>query len=159
MSCRRFAQPLTVIAICAICLLLFTFGATMFSADASSSPQIGVRLSTDKHTFRVGEPITFTLSVFNHTREPLTLRFRNAQRYNFLIENEAGKLVWRWSDGKMFAQMLGQVIIGPENPEVVFTETYTGQLVPGRYTLTGKSTDQDGFASASLTITIGPKPE
>ena len=151
---RPFSQPLTAIAICAIPLLLLPFGATMFSADASLSPQIGVRLSTDKHMFRAGEPITFTLSLFNHTSEPLTLRFRNAQRYNFLIENEAGKLVWRWSDGKMFAQMLGQVVLGPENPEVVYTETYTGQLAPGRYTLTGKLTDQDGFASASLTITV-----
>lgn len=130
----------------------------MFSADAALSPQLGVRLSANKHTFLVSETVSITLALFNHTSEPLTLHFRSAQRYDFLLQDESGKVLWRWSEGKMFAQVLGRVVIGPENPEVRYSQNYAGELAPGHYTIRGKLTDQDSFASASLAITVAPKP-
>jgi Intracellular proteinase inhibitor len=44
--------------------------------------------------------------VVNHGPRPVTLQFRDSQRYGFLIRNVQGQEVWRWSADQLFTQML-----------------------------------------------------
>ncbi len=115
----------------------------------------GVSLSVNQPIYSVGGQITVTLQVFNNTEQEITLHFRDAQRYEFTIEDEEGKEVWRWSNGRMFAQVLGEETLGPDRAEVVYTETYAGTLGPGEYKLSGILVALERPLSASLTITIG----
>jgi len=88
-------------------------------------------MMTDKISYTIGEPITMTLKVFNYTEEEMIFHFNTSQRYDFIIEDEEGNEIWRWSEGRMFAQMLGEENLGPNNPEVTYTAEYKGKLSPG----------------------------
>jgi len=114
----------------------------------------GVSLTTDKAIYAGGESIVMELIVFNRTAENLTFDFGNAQHYDFIIEDTEGTGVWRWSEGRMFAQMLGEETLGPGRAEVVYTETYAGPLQPGGYKVIGALISANRPLSASLTITI-----
>ena len=81
----------------------------------------GVSVVTDKPSYAKGEPIAMTFKVFNQTEERITFHFSDAQRYDFIIEDRKGNKVWRWSDGRMFAQVLGEETLGPGREELSYT--------------------------------------
>ena len=114
----------------------------------------GVSLTTDKAVYAVGDRIVIELIVFNRTAKNLTFDVGDAQHYDFIIENTEGNGVWRWAEGRMFAQVLGEETLGPGREEVVYTETYAGPLQPGDYEVTGALISSNRPLSASLTITI-----
>jgi len=92
--------------------------------------------------FELGEPIEVTLSVTNCSDARATIRYRDAQRYDFTVSpvGAQGREVWRWSQGKTSAQVLGEETFEPGE-----TKTYTEvwdqmsnlgeQVSPGRYVL------------------------
>ena len=114
----------------------------------------GVSLTTDKAIYAAGESIVMELIVFNRTGGNLTFDFRNAQHYDFIIEDAGGNTAWRWAEGRMFAQVLGEETLGPGREEVVYTETYAGALQPGSYKVIGALVSANRPLSASLGITI-----
>jgi len=114
----------------------------------------GVFVATDKINYSVGEPIKMTLNIFNYIKEDVVFYFNSAQRYDFIIEDEEGNEVWRWSKNMMFAQMLGEEILGPDNPEIIYTAEYMGELSPGYYKVTGIFVAQDRPMSGSIVIEV-----
>jgi len=110
-------------------------------------------LVTDKPRYAPEEPITITLTVSNPTREPVTLQFTTGQRYDFMIEDEAGKLVWAWAEDRMFVQILGEATIAP-GVALAYRETFTGRLAPGAYRVTGTLTALAERRSASAVVTV-----
>ncbi len=114
----------------------------------------GVSVTTDKAIYTASESIVIELTVFNRTAESLTFDFSNAQHYDFIIEDAEGNSVWRWAEGRMFAQVLGEETLGPGREEVVYTETYAGPLQRGGYEVTGVLISSNRPLSASLTIRI-----
>jgi hypothetical protein len=106
------------------------------------------------NTYSIGEPIKMILKVFNYTEEDVTFYFNTSQRYDFIIEDEAGNEIWRWSEGRMFAQMLGEEILGPSNSEVIYTAEYRNKLSPGYYKVTGVFIAQDRPMSGSIVIEV-----
>ena len=72
--------------------------------DASSKPELEATLTvTDQ---MIGRGKTFTLKVCNVSSATVTRDFGTSQRYDFEVSRR-GKLVWRWSDGQMFSQVIG----------------------------------------------------
>ena len=122
--------------------------------DAMAELTFGVSLTTDKAIYAAGEGIVMELIVFNRTAESLTFDFRDAQHYDFIIEDTEGNSVWRWAEGRMFIQVLGEETLGPGREEVVYTGTYAGPLEPGDYKVIGALVSYNRPLSASLTITI-----
>ena len=114
----------------------------------------GISVSVNKPVYSSGESISMTLRVFNNTDQVVTFSFRNAQRYDFTIEDDKGNDVWHWSNGRMFAQVLGQVVLGKERSEQLYNETYTGTLKAGEYKVTGNLTAFDRAISASIMIIV-----
>lgn len=73
----------------------------------------------------VTDVVTFTFTVTNGATAPATIEFPTAQQYDFAVTNIAtGGVVWRWSAGRLFAQMLGTRILAP-GEKLVFTEQWT----------------------------------
>ena len=64
------------------------------------------------------DAVTFTFSVENEGSEPVEANFSDAQRADCVVTDD-GDEVWRWSDGQMFAMMLGSETYAPRT-----TETY-----------------------------------
>ncbi len=114
----------------------------------------GISMSTDKMSYSVGEPIVMTLKIFNYMEEDIIFHFNNSQRYDFIIEDEKGNEIWRWSQDMMFAMMLGEEILGPHNPEVICIEEYKGKLSPGYYKITGVFIAQNRAMSGSIIIEV-----
>ena len=114
----------------------------------------GISVTVNKPLYTPEESIAMTLRVFNYTSQEITFSFTTAQRYEFTMDDAEGQEVWHWSDGRIFAQVIGKETLGPGREEMVYTETYAGPLEPGGYKVTGILVASDRTISASITITI-----
>jgi len=114
----------------------------------------GISMSTDKMDYDVGEPIMMTLKIFNHTEEEITFHFNTGQRYDFIIEDEEGSKIWRWSQDMMFTMALGEETLGPTNTEIIYTAGYRDKLSPGYYKITGIFVVLDRLMSGSIIIEV-----
>ena len=111
-------------------------------------------LTADKPAYAPGEPIALTLRVINGTPRPVRLSFRTAQRFDLVMEDGQGREVWRWSAGRLFAQVLGEETLGPSGGEFVGQATAKGRFPPGIYTVKGTIPAMEGALSASTTVTV-----
>ena len=114
----------------------------------------GIYISTDKLNYSVGEPIKMTINIFNYTEEDITFHFNTSKRYDFVIEDEEGNDIWRWSQDIMFAMVLGEEILGPNNPEVIYVAEYKDRLSPGYYKIIGIFVAQEKPMSGSIIIEV-----
>ena len=114
----------------------------------------GISIMTDKMSYSVGESIIMTFKVFNYTKADITFHFNTAQRYDFIIEDEEENEVWRWSKDRMFAMVLGEEVIGPYNPEVIYTAEYNDRISPGYYKVTGILVAKDRPMSGNIIIKV-----
>ena len=71
----------------------------------AKTPELTATLEVKDPT--IGRGKTFTLKVCNTTSGDVKRSFGTSQRYDFEVSKD-GKLVWRWSDGMMFSQVLGE---------------------------------------------------
>ncbi|WP_436347746.1 BsuPI-related putative proteinase inhibitor [Natronorubrum sp. FCH18a] len=74
--------------------------------------------------------VTFAFTVTNRGSEPVDLQFSDACKAEFVV-TEDGREVWRFSEGRMFAQMLST-----DRLESGETATYEGEWMspqPGGY--------------------------
>jgi hypothetical protein len=111
-------------------------------------------LTSSKAVYAEGEPVELTLQVVNRGPRPVTLQFRDAQRYDFLIQNAQGQEVWRWSANQMFAQILGQETLSSDGGELTYRVVARATLRRGSYTVTGVVPAMDAQMSARLEVTI-----
>lgn len=79
----------------------------------------------------------FTLR--NTTSDPIRLEFPTSQRYDLEIRNEAGEVVYRWSDGKAFLDVVNSEDFGPGERNYTVLVPLSGKdgspMQPGRYTV------------------------
>jgi predicted small secreted protein len=144
-------------ALAAIAMLSLLGTSCLTAADSKgedvSSGGFGVLMMTDKPVYSPGEVITMTLQVFNRTEERVAFHFRTSQRYDFLID-ESGNKVWQWSDGMVFAMVLGEETIKPGSEDLIYRTRFEKELSPGSYKITGILVDKDRPMSGSVTILI-----
>lgn len=76
----------------------------------------------------------FTLTATNNSDNEVTLQFPTSQQYDFIVKSGDGRIVWQWSNGKMFAEVLTALVLTPSE-EKVFIEEYS--LPPGSYSAQG----------------------
>ena len=119
-----------------------------------SDSALQVSLTTDKFHYASGEPIAITLTVANRAPPPITLGFTSGQRYDFAIEDAAGKTLWRWAADKGFIQVLGEETL-EAGGKLVYQERFTERLGPGTYRIIGRLVASDRPLSAAVTVTVG----
>jgi hypothetical protein len=79
------------------------------------------------------EAVSFAFHVANNTKKMMELRFPNGQTHEFVVLDESGKEVWRWSSGRMFTQAIrNKLLKGRE--ETVFEERWNTKGLRGTYT-------------------------
>lgn len=81
------------------------------------------------------------LTLINATASPLQLHYASMQHFDVELNDEYGDLVYRWSDGKFFAQVLNNMTLDPGQRRRVGTRLATTELLlagvaPGSYTMT-----------------------
>jgi hypothetical protein len=96
-------------------------------------------MRTDKEQYGPDETVRISMTLFNESDLPREYRFRSAQRFDVQAE-AGGQVVWRWSDGMYFAQVLTTLIIQPHDSRVFAAEWNQhvragGHAAPGHYRL------------------------
>lgn len=81
--------------------------------------------------FRRVEPVTLVLTVRNRADQPRSLTLPTSQTHDFAVSAGAGDEVWRWSAGRMFAQMLTEVTLAAGESRT-FSETWDQVCSDGR---------------------------
>ena len=79
------------------------------------------------------EKLRFTLNVKNNTTKMLELRFPDGQTHDFYVKDFAGKVIWRWSDGRMFTSAMRSETIKGKG-ETAFEESWNTEGQHGSYT-------------------------
>ena len=88
--------------------------------------------------FAAGEPVVLVLRVRNPSELAASLELPSAKLYDFALF-AADREVWRWSQGRAFAQMLTELHFEP-GEEKVWREKLdpaAAKLLPGRYRAEG----------------------
>jgi hypothetical protein len=96
--------------VCALALLLACAPGrqeVQMEAGGESPPELasGLKVRVEADAMRL------ELHVTNAADGPVTLEFATAQRYDFEVLDGSGTVVWRWSDDRMFAQVLGEEML------------------------------------------------
>ncbi len=133
-------------------MLAAAFSAVL--ASESDRPRFGVSLVTDKPVYAGGEPVHMSFEVSNLGATVVTLQFMSAQRFDMAIEDEAGRDVWRWSAGRMFAAVLGEEVLHSDSPRLAYEAIFSGVLDPGAYRIRAWITEGSGDFSATLGIQV-----
>ncbi len=96
-----------------------------------------LEIATIKGTFPRDEIVPLRLSVTYTGDKPFQLTFSSAQKYDFAISNESGTEVWRWSQGRIFAQASETLALKTADSYNYFGRVDAGYLKPGRYRVSG----------------------
>lgn len=120
-----------------------------------------VILEVDKGAYAPGEDVGLTLSLRNTAGRPAEVEFPTSQRYDFVIRNQSGEEVARWSLGQQFTTQGLKLTVQPDQ-QVVVGDTKWKQLdqndrpvPPGRYELIGIVTARPQPMSVTIFFTKG----
>ncbi len=124
--------------------------------DSAGIPgnQIEIAVATDKESYTSGEPIELHLDITNQTGELATFEFSNGQRFDFVIQDEAGASVWRWSADKAFIQVLGEEQLAP-GESLTYEVRFEGSLAAGTYGVVGMLVATNERLEVATTISVG----
>ena len=97
------------------------------------------------------DSVTFTYTVMNDGDDPVKLSFSDAQTHDVAVL-DGGSEVWRWSDGRAFAQMMQSDTLDPG--ESATYEITWSDPSPGDYeavaTLAARNNDVEARKSFSV---------
>ncbi|HUG40031.1 MAG TPA: BsuPI-related putative proteinase inhibitor [Longimicrobiales bacterium] len=100
-----------------------------------------------------GETARFLLHVTNTGSRALDFTFRSSQRFDFVVRDDAGSEVWRWSDGMMFLQALSEASLAPRETWD-FDVTWDPGDRSGRFQVVGWVTASEHDVQQSATFEL-----
>lgn len=116
---RRLAVAVLLAALASAC---FSAGPPI-SGDSVNVSDVTMSFRVDPAVVEAGEGVGLAVNLRNNGGQPQTLGFRSAQRAEFWVTREDGREVWRFSDGRSFAQVLEDEVIPPQSG-TSFTATW-----------------------------------
>lgn len=127
-------------------------------AAARRGGDIHVDLDVNEEALGPARRIGFTLTACNKSEEPVERVFPTGQRYDFEITKD-GKFVWRWSDGRAFAQIYGNERWEPGECKT-YTDYWSGrngdgtQAESGQYEAVGTLTSDPPIKADTETFCL-----
>jgi len=126
-----------------LCAASVAFAAAPFSHDeksiASARHHSEEKSAPIVTTFDVTRPkddaekLRFSLNVRNNTSKMLEIRFPDGQTHDFIVKDFAGKVIWRWSEGRMFTSAMRSETIRGKG-ETIFSESWDTKGQHGAFT-------------------------
>lgn len=108
---------------------------------------------THSEPLRAKAPVTWTLVVRNAGREPVTLTFSSGQRGDVVLAQGQAER-YRWSRGKAFTQVFGEMTIGPGQSESFELKDDTLDVEPGQYELVASLKSQPSPTEVRQVVTV-----
>ncbi|SDM39088.1 BsuPI-related putative proteinase inhibitor [Bacillus sp. OK048] len=109
-------------------------GKKLRKVNGSVNPNHRQELKTSLIKKEDPNEITFIYEVQNIGNEDIFLQFPSAKIYDYELFTNKGKLVYRYSDGKMFAQVIKNVML-PARKSLHFTTETLPPLDKGQYSI------------------------
>ena len=81
---------------------------------------------------RVQNGVQLELRVTNNTASKLELLFPSGQTHDFVVVDSIGREVWRWSEGRLFTQVLLNRVL-ESNGTLAVDAAWKDAVPPGRY--------------------------
>ena len=105
-----------------------------------AAPEVSFTAALDKSVYPAGavSQAFARLTLRNTTPDPVSLTFPSGQRYDVVVRNDRGDIVYQWSRGKFFTMIFGtQQVTGESTWAAPFPVADQGgqPLPPGRYTV------------------------
>jgi len=105
-----------------------------------------------------GPVVHAEITLVNNSGEEIRLSFRSSQRYDFILEDQKGRVVFKWSADKAFLTVLGQEVVKPGGSlsyTVAFSlpDSTVGIIPEGIYTMRGIITSENPY-SGSMPVKI-----
>ncbi|MDE2945211.1 MAG: BsuPI-related putative proteinase inhibitor [Gemmatimonadota bacterium] len=125
------------------------------SAAAGSGRQLRLSLSTGEEPPEAATPVVLELTGTNDGQSALVLDFPDGQRYDFEVISEDGVVVWRWAEGRFFAQVLGRETLEP-GASLHWTGRIEAGLPAGVYRVIATLTTVEPHA-IEATLTVLPR--
>jgi hypothetical protein len=115
---------------------------------------VQVTLGVDRVSYAPGDTILAVVGLANWTDQSRTLHFRSAQRFDFVLQDEGGTEVYRWSQDQSFAQVLGEEILegGTSGPE--WEARIPAPSSPGAYRLRAVITAEEADLAAEVPVEV-----
>lgn len=160
----RTDRPLR--ARCTVLLWFVLAAAGCAGEETVAAPHFETRLvlkdtaGRESSAFQRSDRITLAVIIRNRSNVPRTLTVPSSQTYDCIVYAGDNKEVWRWSAGRMFAQVITELTFAPGESRT-FTATWdltdrTGSpLSPGDYSVVGLVPGRaPGLTSSPVTLTI-----
>lgn len=115
----------SLLTIASLCMVHAVSGqnATPPAGVASDPPKqmvlpVKLSLTTDKTVYKQLDTMRITLTLTNPTKQAVSVTFPSGQKFDLLLRkvgksNTAPVVVWQWSRGMMFTQMVTSTSIAP----------------------------------------------
>ncbi len=101
-----------------------------------------------------GQQARAILSVTNTGAQVAQLVFPTAQRYDFVLLDLRGNQLWRWSAGRVFAQVITTDSLAAGG-SVAYEESLTIPGAAGQYRLVGSLLLMEGVLSDTVALNVG----
>lgn len=99
-----------------------------------------------------GDRVRFALVVENASHDPVSVTFRDSGDADFAVRTTGGEEVWRWSEGRMFAQALRPAEFAPG--ESATFEAEWPDPDPGDYTAIGELRVREADVTARTPFSV-----
>ncbi|MCR4432555.1 MAG: S-layer homology domain-containing protein [Caldiserica bacterium] len=140
-----------------IVLLTFLFisGGVNAAPVAPPGGTLYFQVFPEKQSYAPGEKVVLHLVLENPGKTPLTLQFSTSQVYDIQITGP-GSYFWRWSKGRMFAQVITTITLEPGEKKE-FQETWETEpsLSPGEYEVLAWLVSPNLEVQASTQVNLG----
>jgi hypothetical protein len=127
--------PRITVSLLAAAVLAFACGPRSPSPVASAGPRSSVEQGVTSHVMvdTARGVVRFAIEVSNDSRKKVELDFPDGRTHDFIVLDEAGREVWRWSAGRLFTQGMQNRLLEAHDA-VVYAEQWK-PLAKGHYTL------------------------
>lgn len=129
----RITIPLLVTAV-----LVYACGPKPYSSLVAARPSVEMDSVVSADVRVEAEPgsrtVRFALSVTNGTGKRVELNFPNGQTHDFAVIDATGREVWRWSEGRLFTQLMQNQLLDARDI-ITYDERWAAPPSAGAYTL------------------------
>ena len=124
-----------IVPLLAAAVLMFACGPRTSSPVARVRPMVGAEQGVTSHVIvdTSRGVVRFAIEVANDSRKRVELNFPDGRTHDFVVLNDAGQEVWRWSAGRLFTQVMRNRLLDA-HATVVYDERWSPPS-PGDYTL------------------------
>jgi Intracellular proteinase inhibitor len=95
-------------------------------------PESGSRSLTSKVDVNVGEGVALALSLTNDAARKVEVAFPSGLTHDFEVQDSVGRVVWRWSEGRLFTQAMQNRVLEREE-SVVYDAVWAPQNHHGEF--------------------------